>query len=176
MPVVSRLLALPAELRNFIYELAFEGSVSIGGRQAGIVRACRQTREESLLLFYNLSRFVFRSQLAGYHMTCCPELRAWLTAIGKANAEQLRHLRFKHEYSWKINKHGDDVMPIYDYLDIAVHDDATRSIAWTFSYEDAEGLNIVEEGKPWPYEGDGREAQVLVILEQAAGLPDGTYC
>ncbi|KAK5683015.1 hypothetical protein LTS10_004543 [Elasticomyces elasticus] len=176
MPVVSRFLAFPAELRNFIYELAFEGSVSIDGKQAGIVRACWQTREEALLLFYNLSGFAFGSSFRSDDTLKGPEVRQWLQAIGEANAGQLRHLRFESDYFYKDNKHGESVNPIYNYLRISVYDDATRSIEWTFTYKDSKGRTIKEEGKPWPYVNVHREGGVKAMLEQAAGLPDCTYC
>ncbi|KAK3639186.1 hypothetical protein LTR56_008777 [Elasticomyces elasticus] len=176
MPVVSRFLALPAELRNFIYELAFEGNISMDGKQAGVVMACRQSREEALLLFYNISCFAFKRSSSLSIMLEGPEGRQWLQAIGEANAGQLRYLRFESNYFYKYNKHGEEVDLIYNYLHISVHDDATRTIEWTFDYEDAEGLNIVEEGKPWPHENIARERRVKAMLEQAAGLPDGTYC
>ncbi|KAK5741777.1 hypothetical protein LTR17_003768 [Elasticomyces elasticus] len=176
MPVVSRFLALPAELRNFIYELAFESSVSIDGEQAGIVRACRQTREESLLLFYNISGFAFGSSFRSGETLEGPEVRQWLQAIGEANAGQLRHLRFESDYFYKDNKHGETVNPIYNYLHIFNHDDGTRSIEWTFTYKDSEGRTIKEEGKPWPESNVYRERSVKAMLEQAAGLPGGTYC
>ncbi|KAK3658776.1 hypothetical protein LTR56_001647 [Elasticomyces elasticus] len=176
MPEVSRFLALPAELRNMIYQLAFDGSVSIDGKQAGIVRVCWQIREESLLLFYNLSCFAFASSFGVLVTLERPKLRQWLQAIGKANAGQLRYLRFESDYRYRNNRKGETVIPIHNYLHISGHNDATRSIEWAFNYKDAAGLNVVEEGKPWRHENTHREDNAKAMLEQAAELPDGTYC
>lgn len=74
------LLSLPAELRNRIYAYALVQGPYIyievddptqryygcgqGGEQPGLTRTCRQIRNESLHLFYELNTFRFNSQFS----------------------------------------------------------------------------------------------------------------
>ncbi|KAK5728332.1 hypothetical protein LTR15_001467 [Elasticomyces elasticus] len=176
MPVVSRFLALPAELRNFIYELAFEDSISMGGIQPGIVRACRQTRAESLSLFYNTSCFAFGNSLSLFIAPFDSQVSGWLQAIGQANAGQVRHLRFEHDWVFCLEDCNESVGPYYDYLHIFVQENGTRFTYWALTYCDSEGQMIVEEKKSWLSESEILESDVEAMIEQAARLPDGTYC
>lgn len=60
----SKLLLLPPEIRNYIYELALPspyGVVHAGySRTAPLVRTCRQARQEALLMYYQLNTFRFQ--------------------------------------------------------------------------------------------------------------------
>lgn len=110
----SPLLALPAELRNKIYDFVFaEQAVTICSHQptflqsSSLARACRQTRHETLALFYNRSYFLpckhwhFPSGTPGLvtiHMNstdgncfcdCCRLTRDWWTSVPDEYKETL---------------------------------------------------------------------------------------
>ncbi|KAK4895777.1 hypothetical protein LTR27_006259 [Elasticomyces elasticus] len=82
---LSPLLALPAELRNVIYEFMIAAHETRA--QPNFVNACRQTRSEALDLFYSNHRFLFGPDaLLPYHLH-------WLEAIGEAKVDCIRFVR-----------------------------------------------------------------------------------
>ncbi|KAK3639168.1 hypothetical protein LTR56_008759 [Elasticomyces elasticus] len=81
----SQILALPAELRNLIYELIIATHETRA--QPNFVNACRQTRTEALDLFYGTHRFLFGpGALLPHHLH-------WLEVIGEARVDCIRFVR-----------------------------------------------------------------------------------
>ncbi|KAK5115617.1 hypothetical protein LTR85_009788 [Meristemomyces frigidus] len=58
----SRLLGLPRELRDLIYEHLFAAVVYLDGRKLpGILVTCKQLRDEALVPFFKLAHFRFNN-------------------------------------------------------------------------------------------------------------------
>ena len=85
-----RLIALPSELRNHVYEVVIAGYNKLD--QLDFINTGRQTRAEALSLFYQLNTFEIFGGHRGStnHTIFC----RWLKFIGEANAEVLQHVRF----------------------------------------------------------------------------------
>lgn len=88
----SRLLELPAELRNRIYEFVFADSeVHVRKKDifthlryrpphAGILMACRQTYSESLTIFYDFTTFYLGPNIMGFFLRSLPHRNACLVS------------------------------------------------------------------------------------------------
>ncbi|KAK4494821.1 hypothetical protein PRZ48_014177 [Zasmidium cellare] len=94
----SRLLALPPELRNRIYEFVFAGGhAEVGHRStkphhakyqptsSGIIMACKQTNEEASDHFYFLTTFDFTSRFAAV---------SFLTTLPRRYAKLIVNIRY----------------------------------------------------------------------------------
>ena len=114
------ILSLPLEIREWIWELSVtseeqtieverikengESSVFATAQQPPITRTCRQSRSESLPLFYTRNHFridlairdVFHTYNVEERHRCCFGSK-WIKAIGTHNAKLLR------DVEWSIN-------------------------------------------------------------------------
>lgn len=104
----SHLLALPAELRNKIYEhalidpqcvrrhfthLADPMAKSCPG--PALLQTCRQIRAEATELYYSNNTFIIKAWHAP-QMECEPVLEAWLRAIGPETRKFIKVVRVEH--------------------------------------------------------------------------------
>jgi hypothetical protein len=101
----SPLLRLPAELRNYIYELSTVPSSGVHilgpppewvtsevGIQPSITRTCSQIRREALPIFYSSTVFHIIPDDTGY-----PYPDRFLLAIGRANCAMMKHILYSVE-------------------------------------------------------------------------------
>lgn len=94
-----RFLDLPAELRNYIYQLAYEDTViTIGmiirrSRYAtpGLLMANKQIYVEGLLTFYNAAIFYFDSYWNGVR---------WYSALPLKQRDAIREVRYHVDSRW----------------------------------------------------------------------------
>ncbi|KAK3667359.1 hypothetical protein LTR22_001875 [Elasticomyces elasticus] len=118
------LLALPAELRNLIYEFIIAAHDTRA--QPNFVNACRQTRTEALDLFYSNHRFEFgRGELLPCHLY-------WLGAVGEAKVEFIRFVRGTIEMYDNSHPNGLRVTPVG--LEIKIRDKATEGRRWCHAF------------------------------------------
>lgn len=85
----SRLMRLPAELRNEIYELVFSGRQGVASFEEGrkpkapaILVACRQTYSEALPIYYSVTNFGLELEHERDCRTDRRILRNWASRIG----------------------------------------------------------------------------------------------
>ncbi|KAK4621953.1 hypothetical protein CLAFUW4_07499 [Fulvia fulva] len=94
----SRLLALPAEMRNKIYRFALveEDAVRISPdvirSHSALLQVCRQMRQEASGIFY--AEINFEATVAGYQAATLQTAR-WLQSIGTRNASTICHITVK---------------------------------------------------------------------------------
>ncbi|PPJ58980.1 hypothetical protein CBER1_04085 [Cercospora berteroae] len=105
--IPSRLMSLPAELRNRIWTAAFEGwtqridfhsraeiwtnAEKTYRRQPPLLSTCKQIYAEAIGIYYSTAIF-FVDRLK--HEWCRGELSGWLRSIGPERAKLVRNVRF----------------------------------------------------------------------------------
>lgn len=91
-----RFLDLPSELRNNIYEKAFEDIVTIKGGKAlapGILLACKQVHDEAVMVFYESTTFYFVDFNDG---------KGWYTQIHNKYRDVVSKLRYDYVEEAKL--------------------------------------------------------------------------
>lgn len=99
----SRLMSLPAEVRNCIYALALPGplvALHITGyvdppnmtKTPSILLACKRTYREAIGIYYSTTLFLYGSIWSGLRPTCNKRLRQWLTCIGHERVSQIKNI------------------------------------------------------------------------------------
>ncbi|KAK5736339.1 hypothetical protein LTR17_007503 [Elasticomyces elasticus] len=121
-------LALPAELRNLIYEFMIAAHETRA--QPNFVNACRQTRTEALDLFYSNHRFDFGP--AGPRS----DHIYWLGAIGESKVEFIRFVRGTIEMYDNSHPNGLRVTPVG--LEIEIRDNGGEGKALVARFLDEE--------------------------------------
>lgn len=100
----SPLMALPAELRNHIWELALTHTIDAEGERTvhprldtrrttipPLLRACKQTRKECSMMFFANTKFIFYGLDGTEDRLFAPE---WLSLIGEDAAKAIRRATF----------------------------------------------------------------------------------
>ncbi|KAK5682969.1 hypothetical protein LTS10_004497 [Elasticomyces elasticus] len=123
-------LALPAELRNVIYEFIIAAHETRA--QPSFVNACRQTRTEALDLFYSNHRFDFGpAGPRSYHIY-------WLGAIGGSKVEYIRFVRGTVEMYDNSQPSGLRVTPIGLEIEIRDNGDGGKALVARFLDEEVQ--------------------------------------
>ncbi|TKA50475.1 hypothetical protein B0A55_12950, partial [Friedmanniomyces simplex] len=96
---------LSPELRNTIYEFAFDSNYAVtlqrNATQNGIMRTCRQIRHETLGMYYSLSRF--NAHLDDGPLT---PLARWLEVLGRDLCLLLREVNVWDMHMLNATLHG----------------------------------------------------------------------
>ena len=95
-----RLLDLPAELRNRVYEYTFEGSTHwVSGYESRKYKASKQIYNEAIKIFYRKAIFYFDDSMDGHqwYLRLPSKLRSAITKMQYDTAEELFEELKEHE-------------------------------------------------------------------------------
>lgn len=123
----SPLFALPAELRNRIYEHAALAQKS--NKEPSILCTCRQIRCEGLKLFYAAHAFNFLAEIGSLQRWDAKEYHHFLTSLGANKAVWIEHLRFQlaDEYDYLMGRKVEEL-----FIDVTL--DANKAEVGRASY------------------------------------------
>lgn len=149
---VFHFLELPPELREYVYEHAFEGEVIVHGskhakvRTPGILLVCREIHLEAVHIFYKTAAFSFLEssyglewylQLPGIYRNTIKHMRlrcqTSLNSKGPGNVAGLYALE-RAESFWKVVKRH-DLTPRPSILSV-------KAVVWTNNAMPRDGLQL----------------------------------